>query len=275
MTVNDWFAQAMALPVPKGHVRLWRLGQSGFLLRGAGATVCLDPFLSDMPGRVARSIVAAADMEGVDVFYGSHDHPDHIDKAAWQTLGRKNPGALFIVPGLLRERLAQETGLPVERFLGLEDGRTLRVGDLRFTGVASAHEFLDARDGRFPYMGCVLEMEGTRLYHPGDTCLYEGLAEKLRCAGPLDAMLLPINGRDGARYQSGILGNMTFQEAADLAGLLCPHLAVPTHYDMFQGNLEDPENFTRYLRAKYPKQRFWIGKIGEYTTLPEGSGLDG
>ena len=244
MTVNDWFAQAMALPVPEGHVRLWRLGQSGFLLRGASATVCLDPFLSDMPGRVARSIVAAADMEGVDVFYGSHDHPDHIDKAAWQTLGRKNPGAVFIVPGLLRERLAQETGLPVERFLGLEDG-------------------------------CVREMEGTRLYHPGDTCLYEGLAEKLRCAGPLDAMLLPINGRDGARYQSGILGNMTFQEAADLAGLLCPHLAVPTHYDMFQGNLEDPENFTRYLRAKYPKQRFWIGKIGEYTTLPEGSGLDG
>ena len=73
----------------------------------------------------------------------------------------------------------------------------------------------------------------------------------LQAFGPIDAALLPINGRDGARYRRGCLGNMTFQEAADLAGELRPGLALPGHWDMFEDNPGDPQAFADYLDTKY------------------------
>ena len=70
----------------------------------------------------------------------------------------------------------------------------------------------------------------------------------------LDAALLPINGRDGVRYRNNLIGNMTFQEAADLAGEVKAGTVIPGHWDMFAENLGDPEAFADYFGAKYPGQ---------------------
>ena len=75
-------------------------------------------------------------------------------------------------------------------------------------------------------------------------------------------MFLPINGRDAARFRRGCLGNMTYQEAVDLAGELKPRLIVSIHYDMFADNAEDPRNFVDYLNAKYPDVDCWVGTPG-------------
>ena len=53
------------------------------------------------------------------------------------------------------------------------------------------------------------------------------------------------------RYRRSCIGNMTFQEAADLAGELRPGLVIPGHWDMFADNPGDPEAFADYLDAKY------------------------
>ena len=69
------------------------------------------------------------------------------------------------------------------------------------------------RAGRHLYLGFVIEAEGLRLYHSGDSLAYDGLAEQLG-SEPFDVLFLPINGRDPAR---GVPGNMTAAEAVDLA----------------------------------------------------------
>ena len=56
---------------------------------------------------------------------------------------------------------------------------------------------------------------------------------------------------------------MSYQEAVDLAGSISPALSVPTHYDMFGGNLEDPKHFVDYLRVKYPNLKAKICHYGE------------
>jgi len=91
-----------------------------------------------------------------------------------------------------------------------------------------------------------------RIYHAGDTLRYEGMLPKLRAFGQIDAALLPINGRDAARYRRRCIGNMTFQEAVDLAGELGIRTAIPGHWDMFADNPGDPKAFADYLEAKYP-----------------------
>ena len=72
-----------------------------------------------------------------------------------------------------------------------------------------------------------------------------------------------INGRDAVRYKANCIGNMTYQEAADLAGWCGTSMVIPAHYDMFQGNLENPELFIDYMTVKYPMVRSKILHPGE------------
>ena len=139
---------------------------------------------------------------------------------------------------------------------------------LTIHALASAHEFLDrdAATGKYPYLGFVIEAGGCTFYHAGDCCLYEGLVTKLRAFSP-HAMFLPINGRDARRLRANCIGNMTYQEAADLAGAVGCKLVVPTHYDMFAMNLGPADEFADYIHVKYPAMQVLKPNYGECFTF--------
>jgi L-ascorbate metabolism protein UlaG (beta-lactamase superfamily) len=158
-----------------------------------------------------------------------------------------------MVPELLREQIASELGIPVERFLGVDKGISVETSGLIVTGVPAAHEFLerDKKTGLHRHIGFVIEGNGFSLYHAGDTCIYEGIHTILR-QWRFDLAFLPINGRDAKRLRANCIGNMTYQEAADLTGVLRPGLVVPAHFEMFSMNSEDPRLFVDYMQVKYP-----------------------
>lgn len=248
------------------HAVFWWLGQLGYAIKLAGRTIYIDAFLSPGENRLVPPIIEAAQVTNADLILGTHDHDDHIDRKSWPAMAAASPSARFVVPAMLADGLSAELGIPRSRIVGIEDSRTIDVDGIRITGIAAAHELLDRDEatGSFPYMGYLLQADGLSLYHSGDSCIYDGLAAKVHGFAPdLDAAFLPINGRDGVRYRTGCIGNMTFQEAVDLAGTLRPGLTVPGHYDMFRNNSEDPAKFTDYLDAKYPGLRWWVGAHGE------------
>jgi L-ascorbate 6-phosphate lactonase len=126
--------------------------------------------------------------------------------------------------------------------------------------VAGAHEGLDTDlSGRHLYLGYVVESEGLRVYHSGDTLAYQGLAESLG-RSPFDVLFLPINGRDPSR---GVAGNMTAIEAVELAGRLRPRFVVPHHYDMFTFNTVPVEQFIEVARRLPPEVCFQVLRCGE------------
>ena len=119
------------------------------------------------------------------------------------------------------------------------------MAGFRVRAVPSAHEQIDRDEkGRHLYLGYVIETEGFRLYHSGDSLAYDGLAEELG-QEPFDVLFLPINGRDPAR---GVPGNMTAAEAVDLAARVRPRYLVPHHYDMFTFNTIAVEVFEAEAR---------------------------
>ncbi len=241
--------------VAAGRCALWWLGQHGFVVKLGTAVVWLDPFLSPVPGRLVPPACPPEAVTGASLILGSHDHIDHIDRAIWPALGVASPSAVFVVPEPVRESVIATTALPAERVIGAVAGQSFVQAGVTITPLPAAHEQLD-RDpgtGLYPYLGFIVEANGFRLYHAGDTCLYEGLHARLR-ARPCDLFILPINGRDGARLAAGCVGNMTWQEAADLAGALMPGAVIPAHYDMFAGNTAPVEAFVEYVRVKYPQQ---------------------
>ena len=232
-----------------GEYAFCPLGQLGFAVKLGDDTLWFDPYLSPDRSRLVPPALPPSALTGATLVLGSHDHGDHIDRPAWPEIAAASPEARFVVPEAVRAGIP----LPPERLIGLDDMRTVEWHDIRITGIAAAHEFLD-RDaaGRYPYLGFVVEGNGVTIYHSGDCCVYEGLRAKLASWEKFDLVFLPINGRDARRLKRNCIGNMTYQEAADLAGDLRPGLTVPGHFDMFAMNPGDPRAFADYMKVKYP-----------------------
>ena len=237
---------------PKGTAAFWWLGQMGLLLKIGDTKVCIDYFATDVEGRMTPVPVDPKDLTGIDVFIGSHDHMDHIDHDAWKIWSKNNPQAKFVFP---RKHMAAvlEDGVDIGNAVGLNDGESAVIKDVTIHAIAASHEFLDRDDetGLYPYLQYIIEGNEIRLHHAGDTLRYEGMLHKITQFGDIDIQMLPINGRDAKRYRQNWIGNMTWQEAADLAGDTKPALVIPGHWDMFEINGADPNEFADYMDAKY------------------------
>ncbi len=263
--MNELLNRVRETHVPRGSAALWWLCQMGLLVKMGETVLCVDYFATEIPERQAPPPVPAGEMAGVDIFLGTHDHLDHIDHESWRTWAETCPGAVFVFPERHRQAVLAD-GIDAGRCRGLNDGESVRIGEITVRAVAAAHEFLDPDPvtGLYPALQYVIEGNGVRLWHAGDSLRYEGLLAKIKAFGPIDAALLPINGRDGTRYRRQCIGNMTFQEAADLAGEVGPRLVIPGHWDLFADNPGDPEAFMDYLDAKYPGRcRSLVPQAGE------------
>ncbi len=236
----------------KSSVTLKWLGQMGLMLTAGDTTILIDYFASDDPGRQVKPPIPAGDLTGVDAFLGTHDHLDHIDHEAWKIWAQNNPEARFVFPRAHMDAVLSD-GVREACAIGLDDGESCRIGDFTVHAIAAAHEFLDRDEesGLYPHLQYIIEGNGVRIHHAGDTVRYEGMLPKIKAFGEFDVMLLPINGRDAKRYRRCCIGNMTYQEAADLAGEVGTRAVIPGHWDMFADNSADPGEFADYLDAKY------------------------
>lgn len=223
---------------------MWWLGQSGFLIKSSQGTLLIDPYLSEhltakyegtaKPHiRMTEAPLRGGDLiDTVDLILASHKHSDHIDPGTLPPLMEASPAAQLVVPRALLNH-ARSLGLPKDRVHGITAGETFEHAGFSVRAIPSAHEGLDTDDdGQHLYLGFVVETAGKRVYHSGDSMLYEGLTDWLG-ADAFDILFLPINGKDPAR---GVSGNMNAAEAVDLAVRVQPRFLVPHHYDMFTFN---------------------------------------
>lgn len=263
-TGTDLIHDITTCSVENGELAFWWIGQHSFIVKLGNQVIYIDPFLSDMEGRQVPPLLSAREITNASIVTGSHDHADHIDRLAWPDIADASLDSKFVVPDILLDEIASDTCIHTNRFVGLDDAKSVNTDGITITGVASAHEFLDQdpESGRYPYLGYVIEANGCTIYHSGDCCIYEGLITKLK-RWKIDAIFLPINGRDAKRYADGCIGNMTYQEAADFAGSLNPRITIPSHYDMFAMNSEDPQLFADYMHVKYPNLNVIIPRHGE------------
>ena len=246
--MNAFLEDVRNMSLPYGEGRLWWLGQMGLLVKLGETLVCIDYYATKSQKRQVPPPIPAEELEGVDLILGTHNHSDHMDHPCWKIWAKTCPQATFVFPRV-HDQAVEADGIEEERRMGLDDGEKVCIQGVTIHALAAAHEFLELNPA--PCLSYVIEGNGLRIYHAGDTLRYEGMRPKLESYGHLDVALLPINGRDAKRYARNCIGNMTYQEAADLAGELRPGLVLPGHYDLFADNGEDPEAFASYLKVKY------------------------
>ncbi len=245
------------------NFRLWWLGQSGFLLQWKGSHLLLDPYLSDSLTkkyeatdkphvRMTERVVDPARLDFIDVVTASHNHTDHLDGETLRPLLKANPRMAVVAPEVNRDFIANRLGMDPSFPVGLRDGRVAIVGPFRFTAVPAAHEDVSPE-----FLGYVVEFGPWRIYHSGDTLLYDGMVERLK-GFAVDVALLPINGRAPERR---VAGNLNGPKAAKLAKAIGARLVIPCHYEMFEFNTADPAEFIR--TAKSIGQPYHVLRCGE------------
>jgi len=255
-------------------LRLWWLGQSGFLIQWARRHCLLDPYLSDSltikyadtdkpHERMSELVIAPEHLDMVDVVTSSHNHTDHLDAYTLGPLRGANPDLSLIIPeanrAFVQDRLQCDIRWPV----GLTDGTQVGEKGFTFIGIPASHEDLDTdSQGRHRYMGYVIRSGRWTVYHSGDTLLYDGMVERLRPLN-IDVALLPINGRDPARR---VAGNLDGPQAAKLARDMGARMVIPCHYDMFAFNTAPPDAFAHACVAL--GQPFRVLRLGERLALP-------
>ncbi len=246
---DAFLADVAQPPATPDELRVWWLGQSGFLVRCGGHFALLDPYLSDSLTkkyattdkphvRMTERVIAPERLTGIEVITSSHNHTDHLDAETLRPLVAANPQARLVIPEANRAFVVNRLGISIAGPVGLDDGTSAPVGAFTFHGIAAAHNDLttDAA-GRQPFLGYVIRCGRWTIYHSGDTLLYDGLVEKLRAFAPLDLALLPINGH---RPERRVAGNLDGREAAQLAHAIGARWVVPCHYEMFAFNTADP-----------------------------------
>jgi L-ascorbate 6-phosphate lactonase len=251
--------------VETGSCAMWWLGQMGYAIKfGDNKLIYLDTYLSNKPKRTVPPLLKVEELGKPLLVMGTHNHSDHIDRPIWKEIAEADKEVTFVVPEIHKSGIVSELGIDADRIDGLNDFMSIDCDGITITGVASAHEFLykDEDSGLYPFLGFIIEYNGITIYHAGDTCRYEGLFPKIKGFKP-DVMMLPINGRDAVRLESGCIGNLTYQEAADFAGYVQPKITIPGHFEMFAHNSEDPELFSEYMRVKYPDLDVLIPEHGE------------
>ncbi len=228
-------------------MRLRYLGHSCFLLEAAGVRFVFDPFLTDNPTAPADATPASI---ACDYLLVSHAHDDHCGDA--EAIARAH-GATIIANFELAEYYASR-GL---KTLALNPGgaRSLAFGRVKLT---LAHHSSSIGTGASPvYMGSpcgvLLEIEGRRIYHAGDTALF------------LDMQLIGRGGLDLAMIPIGDAFTMGPEDALDALDLLRPALAVPMHFNTWPDIVQDGDGFSARAAARgHPVRAMKPGETLEF-----------
>jgi L-ascorbate metabolism protein UlaG (beta-lactamase superfamily) len=213
------------------------IGHSALKLQGS-KTVFIDPFLSGNP--VAS--MSVNNVSQADVVVVTHDHGDHLGDA--HAICKKT-GATLVSIFEIADAAAQK-GLKAE---AMNVGGTITVNGVTVSLVPAFHT--GGLGGTAT--GTVVEMDGKKVYHAGDT----GLTMEMQLIGEMyrpDIGFLPIDGRF----------NMTPRLAAKAVELLKIPQVVPFHYNTFPLVNSSPEEFKRLVGDK---SKVIILKPGETVEL--------
>ena len=238
--------------VEQDCLAIYWLSQAGFVFKSpSGKIVYIDPYFSDVVERMfgfKRMMACPISVEEVnaDLIICTHEHLDHMDIDALPVVA-KNSRARFAGP-IECVKEFKKMGIPAERCALLEEGKQIRLEGIVVNVVFADHGEL-APDA----IGAVLEMDGVRVYHTGDTAYRPAEFEPAVRMQP--HVLLPcINGR---------YGNLNAHEAALLTQSVNPQLAIASHFWMFVEHNGDPAGFLEDCSKLAPGVQALVMKPGE------------
>ena len=225
-----------------GKVAITWIGHASFLIQFSDLNVLVDPNFANwlfLMKRLRRPGLRMEHLPPVDLVLISHAHFDHFHKPTLRKLPHKKIG---IMPGGTAS-LAKRLG--VERLIELQTWDTFSHDDWSVTLTPAKHwGARTLQDHHRGYGGFVLEHQGRRIYHAGDSAYFDGFKEIGKRFAP-DLALLPI----GAYYPDSFRHvHMGPDEAVTAFRDLRSRWLIPMHFGTFKLSFEHLDEPPRWLR---------------------------
>jgi len=227
--------------VQKSEIAIFWLGQAGFLIKDSeGRKIAIDPYLTDCCEkefgfkRLSPKLISPKELT-VDILFSTHEHLDHFDIDAVPIIMKnKNTKLVGAKPSIAE---ARKLGIDEEKLFQVDEGDTLNLDWVSFTGVYADHGELAPEA-----IGVLVKIDGITIYYTGDTA-YRPENMKAAIDEEPDIIMLPIN---------GAYGNLNAEEAVKLVKDTKAKVAVPCHFWTFAVHGGDPQIFDDEMKKNAP-----------------------
>jgi L-ascorbate metabolism protein UlaG (beta-lactamase superfamily) len=209
------------------------LGHAAVELISGDTRVLVDPFITGNP----KAAVEASELEPTHIFL-THGHPDHygdiVDIA-------KRTGATVVALTEIAGELGEQG---IENVVDPNFGGTVTF-DWGWVKLVPAFHTSTTPNGTVtPPAGLLIDVDGTLVYHLGDTALFSDLQLIARRGDHVDVALVPI----GGHYTMDRLDAVTAVE------FINPTTVIPIHYDTFPPIETDAEAFKSDVESQTSAQ---------------------
>ncbi|MGH7950304.1 MAG: MBL fold metallo-hydrolase [Limisphaerales bacterium] len=242
LTPRTGICQRPVFPKLKhGEVAVTWIGHASFLIQFTDLNVLIDPNFANwlfLLKRVKRSGLKIRDLPPIDLVLLTHAHFDHFHKPTLRKLPHPKIGVMPRGVGDLAHNLG------FARVIELDWWESFSQDDWRVTFTPSKHwGARTLRDLHRGYGGFILEHQGRKIYHAGDSAYFDGFA-KIGKKLPPDIALLPIGAYHPESFRRVHMGP---DEAIKAFRELGAKWFVPMHYGTFKLSFEEMEEPPRWL----------------------------
>ena len=161
-----------------------------------------------------------------DLIFISHDHFDHCSPEDVARI--QDAKTVIITEKDSATKLSGDIRI-------MKPGEELELNGVKISAVPSYNTDKDFHPKKNGWLGFIIETNGIRLYHAGDTDFIPEMKDF-----NVDVALLPVSGTYVMRAD----------QAAKAAIAINPKLAIPMHYGSIVGNRQDAINFEKELKGK-------------------------
>jgi len=167
------------------------LGWANFIIESKEIGICFDPFFKTE--------------KKVDLILVSHAHPDHCDLDVIKEIKKENTKIIT----------NEEAGKNIAGAEIIKAGESKNIAGVKIMGV-EGYNFKIPNHQKGKDLGFIVEIQGKRIYHAGDT----DLIEEMKQIENIDLALLPV----GGTY------TMDVNQAIEAVKLIKPKVVIPMHY---------------------------------------------
>ena len=203
-------------------IKIRWLGHDTFTLE-KGITICIDPY------KLSKTIHA-------DLVLISHNHFDHLSLEDLKKISSNNTTIVAA-----NECVSQISNISLKEMIGIAPGDEYTIIGVKIKAIPAYNINKINPDTKKPFhpkedkkIGFIITMEGTTIYHTGDSDLIPEMADLKP-----DILLVPVSGT----YV------MTAKEAANAVDKIKPKIAIPMHYGTIVGSENDAKEFKDMVKS--------------------------
>jgi L-ascorbate metabolism protein UlaG (beta-lactamase superfamily) len=237
--------ESSTVATTNGHIGITFLGHACTMIDYHGFKIVTDPFLSKRasfsqhlgPSRRIPPVLPANEFPPVDLILLSHNHFDHMDLPALESLGDK---ALKLIP-LGDGKHLEKAGL--FNYLEMDWGDNFTWDGIEITFLPAKH--FSARTGidknKSLWGGYLIEIGSKTIYFSGDTAMGNVFSELAELLYPVDVSIISIGSYNPRFLMKD--SHLTPEQAVRISLMLGAGKMIPIHWgtiELAAEKLTDP-----------------------------------